>query len=153
MKLAKAMDAGPIYWQTTLKNLPLCKDEIYKALATTGAEWIADNLGNLSKPVLQDESRATFCGKLTREMGLLKPETETAEQVFRKIVAYAGYPKAKYTFFGINCIILEAHILKPDETAFLTIPCADGGIIAVDRLQPEGRKAMDAKSFVNGYGK
>ena len=33
MKLVKAMDAGPIYYQTTLKDLPLCKDEIYKAIS------------------------------------------------------------------------------------------------------------------------
>ena len=153
MKLVKAMDAGPIYYQTTLKDLPLCKDEIYKALAETGAEWICKNLANLSEPVLQDNSRATYCGKLDKSMSLLTPETDTAEATFRKIVAYQGYPKPKYAFFGINCIILEAHILKPDETAVLSIPCTDGDVVVVDRLQPEGRKAMDARSFVNGYAK
>jgi methionyl-tRNA formyltransferase len=153
MKLVKAMDAGPIYYQTTLKDLPLCKDDIYKALAETGAEWICDNLENLSKPVLQDDSKATYCGKLDKSMSLLTPETDTAEQTFRKIVAYQGYPKPKYAFFGINCIILEAHLLRQDETAVLSIPCADGGMVAIDRLQPEGRKAMDAKSFMNGYAK
>ena len=29
MKITKEMDAGPIYWQTTQKNLPLCKNDIY----------------------------------------------------------------------------------------------------------------------------
>lgn len=153
MKLVKAMDAGPIYYQTTLTDLPLCKDEIYKALAKTGAEWIVKNLANLSEPVLQDDSKATYCGKLDKSMSLLTPETDTAEVTFRKIVAFQGYPKPKYAFYGLNCIILEAHILGQSETAVLSIPCADGGIIAIDRLQPEGRKAMDAKSFVNGYAK
>ena len=153
MKLARKMDAGPIYYQTTLHDLPLCKNDIYKALAETGAKWIRDNLGKLSEPVLQDETEATYCGKLDKKMGILTPETDTAEQVFRKIVAFAGFPKAKYTFYGVSCIILEAHILKPGETAVLSIPCADGAVVAVDRLQPEGRKAMDAKSFINGYAK
>lgn len=153
MKLVKAMDAGPIYYQATLKDLPLCKDDIYKALAKTGAKWICNNLADLSEPVLQDDSKATYCGKLDKSMSLLTPETDTAEQTFRKIVAFQGYPKPKYVFFGINCIILEAHLLKQDETAALSIPCADGGIVAIDRLQPEGRKAMDAKSFMNGYAK
>ena len=151
MKLVKAMDAGPIYYQTTLKDLPLCKDEIYKILAETGAKWICDNLLNLPEPVLQNDDKATFCGKLEKSMGLLTPETDTAEKTFRKIVAFQGFPKPKYAFFGTNCIILEAHIPKQGETAVLTIPCADGGFLAVDRLQPEGRKAMDAKSFLNGY--
>ena len=151
MKLVKAMDAGPIYYQTTLTGLPLCKNDIYKALAETGAKWLASNLNSLSKPVLQDDSKATFCGKLDKSMGVLTPETDTAEKTFRKIVAYNVFPKAKYAFFGVPCIIHEAHILKPSETAVLTIPCADGALVAVDTLQPEDRKIMDAKSFLNGY--
>ena len=153
MKLVKAMDAGPIYWQTTLSGLPLCKNEVYKALAETGAEWIVAHLSDLPKPVLQDDSKATFCGKLTKSMGVLTPETDTADLVLRKIVAFQGFPKPKYTFFGTKCIILEAHVLEKGETAVLTIPCADGALVAVDRLQPEGRKPMDAKAFLNGYKK
>ncbi len=153
MKLAKEMDAGPVYYQKTLSDLPLLKGDIYKALAETGAEWIVKNLSNLPEPASQDDTKASYCGKLEKSMGVLTPETDTAEQTFRKIVAFQGFPKPKYAFFGINCIILEAHVLKEGETAALTIPCADGGLIAVDRLQPEGRKAMDAKSFKNGYGK
>ena len=151
MKLVKAMDAGPIYYQTTLSDLPLCKDDIYKALAKTGAEWICQNLANLSEPVLQDDSKATYCGKLDKSMSLLTPDTDTAEVTFRKIVAFQRYPKPKFAFYGVNCIILEAHILKTDETALLSIPCADGGVVVIDRLQPEGKKPMDAKSFINGY--
>ncbi len=153
MKLVKEMDAGPIYYQTTLSTLPICKKDIYKALAETGAEWIVKNLDNLPKPNLQDDSKATFCGKMEKSMGILTPEIDTAEQIFRKIVAYQGFPKPKYEFFGLNCIILEAHVLKQGETAMLTIPCADGHEVAIDRLQPEGRKAMDAKAFLNGYKK
>ena len=151
MKLVKKMDAGPIYYQETLRGLPFCKNNIYKALAETGAKWIVEHLDNLSEPVLQDDSKATFCGKLEKTMGVLTPEKDTAEQIFRKIVAFQGFPKAKYKFYDVNCIILEAHILKPGEEAVLSIPCADGGSVSVDRLQPEGRKAMDAKSFINGY--
>ena len=151
MKLEKAMDAGPIYHQKTLPGLPLCKNDIYKALAESGAEWIVKNLKNLPKPVLQDDSRATYCGKLTKSMGVLTPETDTAEECFRKIVAFQGFPKPKYAFYGVNCIILEAHTLKQGEPATLTSPCADGALVAIDKLQPEGRKVMDAKSFVNGY--
>ena len=167
MKLARAMDAGPIYYQTTLSvtqiaeqtdskpisGLLASKDTIYQALAETGAKWICDNLMNLPKPMEQDESKATFCGKLDKSMSLLTPETDTAEQTLRKIVAFQGYPKPKYAFFGVNCIVLEAHMLKSDEKAVLTIPCADGALVAIDRLQPEGRKPMDAKAFINGYKK
>ena len=151
MKLVKAMDAGPVYSQKTLKGLALNKDGIYKALAESGAKWICENISNLPEPVLQDEAKATYCGKLDKTMGILTSETDTAEQVFRKIVAFQGFPKPKYSFFGKNCIILKAHLLEKNEAAALIIPCADKNNVAIDELQPEGRKPMDAKSFINGY--
>ncbi len=167
MKLVKAMDAGPVYYQVTLTGAEIAeradselvsglippKLAIYQVLAEIGAEWILEHLDALPKPVAQDESKATFCGKMTKEMGRLTPETDTAETTLRKIVAFQGFPKPKYAFYGMPCIILEAHILEQGGTAPLTIPCADGLSVAVDRLQPEGRKAMDAKSFLNGYAK
>lgn len=153
MKLVKAMDAGPVYYQTTLSDLPIDKGEIYKVLAETGAEWICDNLVNLPEPVLQDDTKASFCGKLDKSMSLLTPEKDSAKQTLRKIVAFQGYPKPKYAFFGVNCIILGAHALKTGEKAFLTLKCADGQILAIDKVQPEGRKVMDAKAFLNGYRK
>ena len=172
MKLAPKMDAGPVYVQATLGGLPLEKDFIYRELAKVGARMAVmvlktdrnADLASLDEnerawlekvlhPEAQDDSKATYCGKLTKSMGELTPETDVAETTFRKIVAYQGFPKPKYTFVGIKCIILEAHVLEQGEAAVLTIPCADGGSVAIDRLQPEGRKAMDAKSFVNGYKK
>ncbi len=167
MKLAKKMDAGPVYYQTTLTGAEIAKEAneelisglipsksvIYKVLAETGAEWIVKNLADLPKPTAQDDSKATFCGKLTKSMGELTPETDTAEMILRKIIALQGFPKPKFAFVGKNCIILEAHILKQGETAVLSIPCTDGRLVAIDRLQPEGRKAMDAKAFLNGYKK
>ena len=153
MKLVKAMDAGPIYFQETLKGLPICKNDIYKALAECGANWLCEHINDLSDPVLQDDSKATFCGKFDKSMSELTPETDTAEQTFRKIVAFQGFPKPKYTFFGLKCIVIEAHVATPDEDPILFIDCADDKKVIIDKLQPEGRKVMDAKSFLNGYKK
>lgn len=153
MKLVKAMDAGPIYAQATLEGLPLDKDVIYRELATTGAKMAIEVIKNVQSPKAQDESQATYCGKMAKEMGTLHPETETAEEIYRKIVAFQGFPKAKYAFYGKNCAILEAHVLEKGETAVLPMECAGSTILAIDRLQPDGKKPMDVKSFINGYGK
>ena len=153
MKLARAMDAGPIYHQTNIAGLPLDKATIYQRLAETGAEWIAMHLTDLPVPISQDESKATFTTKLDKSMSMLTPATDTADTMLRKIVAYQGYPKPKFAFYGVSCIVLEAHVAKVGETALLTIPCADGHSVVVTRVQPEGRKAMDAKAFMNGYAK
>lgn len=168
MKLALKMDAGPIYWQTTLPEAAIIKNThvklvstpdipsksaIYQALATAGAKWICQNIDNLPTPTPQDDTKATYTEKMTKPMGILHPKTDTATQTLRKIIAFQGFPKPKYAVKGLNCIILEAHLLKQDETALLPLECSDGHILAIDRLQPEGRKPMDAKSFLNGYAK
>ncbi|MDO4399117.1 MAG: formyltransferase family protein [Candidatus Saccharibacteria bacterium] len=167
MKLVKAMDAGPIYWQATLSGSEIAaktgtrlvsglipsKAAIYQALAETGAKWICKNLADLKEPTSQDESNATFCSKFDKSMSFLKPGTNTAELILRKIIAFQGFPKAKYAFYGKNCAILAAHILQPDETAILPLTCANGQILSIDKLQPDGKKPMDAKSFINGYTK
>lgn len=166
MKLVKKMDAGPIYHQATLTNLPLDKLEIYRALATAGAEWLVTHLSEVRQltPIPQDDSQATFTTKLSKSMSLLQPDQHTAAEIYRQIVAYQGFPKPKYQFFGKTCIILEAHIVDttmivcdPSIANSLSTPlmikCADRNFVAVDRLQPEDKKPMDAKSFINGYGK
>ena len=150
MKLVSAMDAGPVYYQTTLNGLPMNKAEIYKALAEAGAKWITANISALPEPKAQDENRATFTAKLEKSMAKIEPLTEKVFDVHRKIVAFQGFPKVKYAFYGQNCIILEAHILKSGETALIPLKCADG-VLSIDRLQPESKKPMDAKSFLNGY--
>jgi len=153
MKLVKAMDAGPIYYQTTLKNLPLEKTAIYTALATAGASWLVQNLSHLPTPTPQDNTQATFTTKLTKSMSQLAPETDSAKTTLRKIVAFQGFPKPKFTFFGQEVIILSAHLASSAPPKSLMLPCADGQFVIIDRLQPLSRKPMDAKSFLNGFGK
>ncbi len=167
MKLVKAMDAGPIYHQATLSNLPLDKNIIYQSLATAGATWIVENLSNLRnfKPLPQDNAAATFTNKLDKSMSMLDPSKHTASEILRQIVAYQNFPKPKYVFFNKTCIILKARVLRVTDilceaagldgksSSPLMIKCADRNFVVVEQLQPEGKKPMDAISFINGYGK
>jgi methionyl-tRNA formyltransferase len=151
MKLVRAMDAGPIYYQTTFKNLELDKTTIYQTLAEAGANWLVKYLENLPEPTPQNEDEATFTTKFDKSMSLLTPETDTAEKTFRKIVAFENFPKAKYVFYGKECIILKAHL--SDSPSKLSLKCQDGKFVDIDILQPAGKKPMDQKSFLNGYAK
>ncbi len=153
MKLVTAMDAGPIYYQTTIKNPELDKDFLYKTLAETGAKWLVDNLKNLPAPTPQNDESATFTTKLEKSMGQLTPDQDSSDKTLRKIIAFQKFPKPKYTFYSKTCIILKAHIKNPDEIVLLPLICADKKILSIDSLQPEGKKPMDAKSFLNGYAK
>lgn len=164
MKLVPAMDAGPIYHQATLTHLPLDKSKIYCILATAGANWLIENLDHLPTPCAQDDHLATYTTKLEKSQSLLQPDRYSASEIFRQIVAFQGFPKPKYTFFGKTCIILTAHVVdiaevvcEPSDSELknspLAIKCADRNFVVIDQLQPEGKKPMDAKSFINGYGK
>ena len=153
MKLVKTMDAGPLYCQKTFYNLELNKDHIYRVLAEAGADFINQNLHNLPAPFDQNDAKATFTTKLDKSMSLLTPDQDDANTTFRKIVAFQGFPKAKYTFYGKECIILEADIADQVPDNSLSMKCKDGKFIIVKKLQPAGKNPMDAKSFLNGYAK
>ena len=160
MKLVKSMDAGPIYHQETIKfdatNLPT-KDDIYQTLATSGAKWLNAHLEDLPTSTPQNDAFATFTSKLNKTFSPLKPDSKPAHVLLNEIRAFYGFPKSTYTFFNTECIILSAHILKADSyntsKKELSLLCSDGDYLVIDKLQPLGRKPMDAKSFLNGYTK
>ncbi|MBQ3296468.1 hypothetical protein IJG95_02045, partial [Candidatus Saccharibacteria bacterium] len=87
MKLAKAMDAGPIYKQATISDAPLemiNKDFLYKTLAEMGAAMVLSLLKEQAKtgkwptPTPQDDSKATYCSKFEKKDGILDPSREPA---------------------------------------------------------------------------
>ena len=41
--------------------------------------------------------------------------------------------------------------LGPTKKSGLRLVCGDGSVLEMLRVQPAGKKAMDAKSFINGY--
>lgn len=157
MKLALEMDAGPVYHQEGKKFDKLVpKAEIYEALGKMGAEWITSNLEDLPEPIAQNEKMATYCKKLDTSMAFLRPLEQGAEEMLDQIRAFSGFPKTRMEIFGMDCIILSAHLANEPEIikghTELSIKGKDEVYLVIDSLQPAGRKVMDAKSFVNGYG-
>ncbi|MBR5621526.1 hypothetical protein IKW75_03560 [Candidatus Saccharibacteria bacterium] len=165
MKLVLAMDAGPTYHQTELseseifeQNLdsvscPDYKTKIYRALATVGAEWINKNITSLPEPKEQ-LGEPTFTEKFDKSMSLLDPDHKTAAELLNQIRAFSGFPKSKYVFSDLNCTIVSAHVATATEIDIkntLYIQCFDDSRLIIDQIQPESRKIMDAKSFLNGY--
>ena len=156
MKLVKAMDAGPIYYQTTLKtsefssNLPE-KSEIYQKLATLGANWLIEHLDSIPKPTLQDDEKATFTTKFDKTDSNLSLSEMSATEALNRIRAFQGFPKSKLQIHGLECIILKAHVETEKSINPLAFPCQDGNFLVIDQLQPASKRPMDAKSFINGY--
>lgn len=170
MKLAPAMDAGPIYYQTSLEfPLDTSKDSIYQSLGEAGATWLLEHLANLPTPSPQDDSHATYTEKLDKSMSALDPAKNTALELSNRIRAFADFPKSKLEIRDLDCTIIKAHPesseFTPDERTFvvnftskkigkptkLSLCCRNNTYLTIDEIQPAGRKIMDAKSFVNGY--
>ena len=173
MKLVKAMDAGPLYYQTTIKASEFSseypeKSEIYEKLATTGANWIIEHINNLPTPTDQNDTDATFTAKFDTSMSALdlsKPATELLNQ----IRAFQTFPKSKLTISDLECTIIKAHLASENEVStikatgtgdqivttkkLLALKAGDDHYLIIDQLQPAGRKIMDAIAFKNGYMK
>ena len=173
MKLVKAMDAGPLYYQTTINNEEFSseypeKTEIYDRLATAGADWIIEHLNNLPTPTEQDDSEATFTTKFDTSMSVLDL-TKPAAELLNQIRAFQIFPKSKITIADLECTIIKAHLATENEVntiattgtgdqivttkKLLAIKAGDGNYLIIDQLQPAGRKIMDAIAFKNGYMK
>ena len=80
--------------------------------------------------------------------------SKTAMDLLNQIRAFQGFPKSKLQINQHECIILAAHLdtnSQTDQHARVKILCGDNHYLVIDRLQPIGRKPMDANSFYNGY--
>lgn len=173
MKLVKAMDAGPLYYQATIKASEFSseypeKTEIYDKLATAGTDWIIKHINDLPTPTEQDNFEATFTTKFDTSMSVLDLAKSAAE-LLNQIRAFQIFPKSKITIADLECTIIKAHLATENEVNTITttgtgdqivttkkllaIKAGDGNYLVIDQLQPAGRKIMDAIAFKNGYMK
>ena len=155
MKLVKAMDAGPIYYQESFsftEDVP--KTDIYQKLAIAGSNWLIQHLHRLPTPTPQNDHSATYTHKFTSQDSPLDANTHTAHELLNQIRAFQSFPKSKITLYDHDCIVHNAHISSiPPTKKQIGIKCADDYYLFFDRLQPTGKKPMDATSFLNGYAK
>lgn len=159
MKLAPAMDAGPIYYQTSVNfDHSVRKFEIYKNLAEIGSDWLIQHIDSLPEPQAQNDNDATFCGKFDKSLSPLDEKHKSAFELANEVRAFEKFPKSKHDFFGLDCTVISAHAISAAEArtnnvSALSLHCYDNSYLIIDEIQPAGRKVMDAKSFLNGYAK
>ena len=86
-------------------------------------------------PQEQNHTEATYCKKISKDMGELTidpfnlPQGETAQQMFHKIYAFDGWPG---TFFFYN----KKRIKITDATI-------ENGQLKLLKIIPEGKREMD----------
>lgn len=166
--MAAQMDAGDIVLQQEIPIEPVDTSEtLLSRCAELGAALIVRALKMVEKDTVtavpQDQSRASYCALLQKDRGLLS-WSDSACTIDRKIRAYTPWPGA-FTFWnGLKLSILQARpysgsmevaagtsglVLGVDKREGLLIQTGDG-ILAVQMLQKETKKAMQWKDFLNG---
>lgn len=162
MQMDAKLDTGMLL---TMRRTPIGVDDtaqtLHDRLALLGAAAIVEVLADFPqlKPVPQDEKRATYASKLSREEARIN-WTASAAELVRAVHAYNPWPVA-YTFWdGQMLRIWEAERLDISADAAPGcviasdrhgIQVATGsGILRITRLQIAGRSAMSAADFSHG---
>ncbi len=165
-QMAKGLDTGDILCQ---KKVPIEEKEtggsLHDKLMETGAMLVAKALPQIErgelKPRKQEESLASYAGKLTKTMGLIDWEKD-AGATERLVRGLNPWPSA-YTFYrGKTLKIWEADVIEGANGSFVPgqvaavgkdhFDVATGrGLLRIHTLQLEGKKRMKVKDFLLGY--
>lgn len=170
MKLDAGMDTGPILLQKSLKIEP---EDIYPTLEQKMAEIakellkkaIFEYISGELKPMPQDNLKATYCQQFTREDGKIDWR-KSAQEIYNQWRAFQVWPgvwgKFKIKDQDLRIKLSEVKLSEESRAgnigSFIKIAknrlgiiCGDKKMVEVLKLQPEGRKIMTTKEFLNGY--
>ena len=168
MKVVKKLDAGPIIQKKKIKITILDNSEtIYKKMLSVGKPLLIKSLEKIIKNdfkfTYQDENLVSYARKIDKNESRID-WTESAKLINQKIRAFNPFPGAftKLKDSGTRIKILKAEIV-PDArvklkeetkvgflTDDLTVKCGKD-YLKILELQPEGKKVLEAKDFLNGY--
>ncbi|MBI3332074.1 methionyl-tRNA formyltransferase [Candidatus Peregrinibacteria bacterium] len=147
-KMVKELDAGPIVAQeATTIDARETAPTLHDRLAKMGADLLVQTLKKPLKPVEQDASKVTLCGKLTREDGQVDPMTTSAEDIDRKVRALTPWPGVTGSIKGKKVKLLETALTETPRS--IALPCAEGTLYVV-RVQEPGKKPMSANDWERG---
>ena len=164
MLLDEGMDTGPIVAQRARAIGPeddaeTLTAELFRDGAALLNEVIPDWVAGTVAAVPQDDRQATYTSKMERADGIAD-WTREAEFLCRQQRAYAPWPGLHTKWDGKEVKLLDVAPMASGSAApGLVIGAeaepiavgAGGGLLAVRRLQLEGRRPADAADFVRGY--
>ena len=165
MQMDAGIDTGDILLQ---EALPLADNETAETLADKlsklGAKLIVSAIEQLENGTLThtpQEGETCYAGMLKKEMGLID-WTLSAEEICRRVRGLQPWP-GSWTFREGKKLIIKEAAAEKQEVPPNLIP---GAVLEADRkglliqtgegalrilsLQPEGKKEMDWKAFLNG---
>jgi len=171
MRIVKALDAGPMMATTTRTiGQEETSVDIEHALSTAGAALLLDVLDQLAAgtavEIPQDEARATYAPRLTRDDGLIDWR-RPARAIHDQVRGLYPWPHAHTTLRGRRLIVRRtappgggpaAGDGGPPEAGTIVAAAGDelrvqagDGPIRVLEIQAEGKRPMAAREFLAGH--
>ncbi len=164
MRMEAGLDTGPVYHRLAI---PIAPDEtggsLHDRLSTLGARALIEALPGIldgtSRPEPQDDSHAIYAHKLDKAEAAID-WGEPAAAIERRVRAFDPWPVASTRLDGEVLRIWSAKAedtnatgVSPGEvlaTGRAGIEVATGsGRLRITRLQPPGKRPMDAQDFLN----
>ncbi len=163
MRIDEGLDTGDILLQ---KEMAVADEDTTETLspklAAMGADLMIETLRGLEagtiEPQKQDNARATLAPILKKEDGRID-FGRSGHEIYNRLRGFQPWPGAFTTFRGkglsVTAIKLAAEQVAPGELlvrdGHLFVGCEDGSAIELLEVQPEGKKRMAARDFVQGY--
>lgn len=164
MLMDEGMDTGDILLKETVAiSNDDTADSLFERLSFVSAELMLKTLKGLEKgtivPEKQDESEASYAPILKKEMAHID-YNKTAFEICCLVRGFYSWPCA-FTFIeGKRIKVLACR--EGEKTALpagtviaegsrLSVACGDGKMVVLEKIQPEGSKAMDAAVWLNGH--
>jgi methionyl-tRNA formyltransferase len=133
------------------------------SLSVLGAEVLSETLKQLGEidPLEQVEEDATFAPVLRREDGLID-WSQSASEIERRVRGFQPWPNAYTTFDARRLVVWRASVARDVERAVtpgeimeaqgdaLIVVCGEGTTLRLEEVQPEGKRRMSVRDFLNG---
>ncbi|MCR4989287.1 MAG: methionyl-tRNA formyltransferase [Lachnospiraceae bacterium] len=165
-QMAKGLDTGDILYEKKIKISPdETGDSLFDRLMELGASMITELLPLIEEgrinPVKQDESKATYASKITKEMGHIN-WNDDSEKIERYVRGLNSWPSA-YTYIDNRMLkIWKASVYdvfdKNTEPGTVYDTGKDyfavktgNGALKILEVQLEGKKRMSTGDFLRGY--
>ena len=163
MQLSEKMDEGPIFIQETVPIPQSCsKQDLYELLVSQASPLLPESIVDIISGKLSSSPQigtATYTPLIKKQDGLIDFELP-AEEIERRVRAYADWPKAQAAIKSMEILLHKTrvnddHQLQPGEIKIIDKKILLVGTktssLEITELQPVGKKIISAQAFINGY--
>jgi methionyl-tRNA formyltransferase len=163
MFIEPTLDTGPILLQSkTPIGATETAPELMDRLSEIGAELLGETLSRLDHltPRPQRDQDATFAPILKKEDGLID-WSRSAIEIDRCVRGFQPWPNAYTTFNSRGLTIWQAESMSSESEVVpgevivahgddLSVSCGHGTALRLIEVQPEARKRIAVRDFING---